>query len=134
MSCIAVTPSSPNNLPIGSNQQFTATGTYSDGSNADLTSQVTWVSDTPATVTVSSGGLATGIGGKTVKFCIIVCRDQPNIVLTVEALTSIEITPGNSANLNVGSDQDLLPPGHLRDGFCRITPMLGWTRTRHGYL
>jgi hypothetical protein len=117
LSSIAVTPSSPNNLPIGSNQQFTATGTYSDGSNADLTSQVTWVSDTPATATVSSGGLANGIAGGTANISASLGGvTSPNIVLTVEALTSIEITPGNPANLNVGSDQDFTATGTFADG------------------
>jgi uncharacterized protein YjdB len=47
-------------LAVGSKQTFTATGTYSDGSTADITSQVTWTSDTPS-VTINSTGLATGV-------------------------------------------------------------------------
>src|SRR6202007_1766168 len=42
---IAVTPASPS-IVNGTTQQFTATGTYSDGSKSDLTSQVTWNSAT----------------------------------------------------------------------------------------
>jgi phage tail sheath protein FI len=36
---LAVTPASPR-IPVGATQQFTATGTYSDGSTLDLTSSV----------------------------------------------------------------------------------------------
>src|SRR5262249_17838651 len=42
---IAVTPANPS-VPIGGTQQFTATGTYTDQSTQNLTSQVTWASAT----------------------------------------------------------------------------------------
>ena len=40
---IAVTPANATNL-VGATQQFTATGTYSDGSTQNITSQATWTS------------------------------------------------------------------------------------------
>lgn len=40
-------------------QQYSAVGTYSDGSVADLTSSVTWVSSDPSVVSINSSGLAT---------------------------------------------------------------------------
>ena len=43
----------------GQTQQFTATGTYTDGSTQTLTSSVTWSSGTPATASISPSGLAT---------------------------------------------------------------------------
>ncbi len=62
---IAVTPANTS-TPLGGTQQFTATGTYSDGSTAPLTA--TW-SSSSAVATISSGGLATaassGCGGPT---------------------------------------------------------------------
>lgn len=39
--------------------QFTATGTYKDGSTADISSLVTWISDKPSIVAIDSHGLAT---------------------------------------------------------------------------
>ena len=42
---IAVTPANPS-VPEGRTEQFTATGTFSDNSTEDLTSQVTWASAT----------------------------------------------------------------------------------------
>ena len=38
-----------------------ATGTYSDGSTAVLTSTVTWTSGTVGVATIKSSGLATGV-------------------------------------------------------------------------
>jgi hypothetical protein len=58
---IAVTPSNPN-LAKGLTQQFTATGTFSDTSTADLTTSATWSSGTPAIATVNAtSGLATSV-------------------------------------------------------------------------
>jgi outer membrane protein assembly factor BamB len=56
---IAVTP---NNLTItaGKTQQLTVTGSYSDGSTQDLTTQITWQSSDPTKATISSTGVVTG--------------------------------------------------------------------------
>ena len=61
LSSITVTPKSPANLVVGSTQQFIATANYSDGSTADVSSQVTWVNNTPGLVTMNSSGMATGL-------------------------------------------------------------------------
>ena len=58
---IAISPQSPT-ISINTTEQFTATGTYTDGSTFDLTSQVNWSSGTPSVATISSSGVATGIG------------------------------------------------------------------------
>src|SRR5208283_414683 len=44
-------------MPVGSTQQFSATGDYADGSTGNITSQVTWTSSNPAAATISSSGL-----------------------------------------------------------------------------
>src|SRR5207237_6636066 len=53
---IGVTPANPS-VPKGLTQQFTATGTYSDSSTQDLTTQVTW-----ATASTSGSTRATATG------------------------------------------------------------------------
>ena len=57
---LQVTPSNPS-LPVGTRQQLRATGTYTDGSTADLTAAVTWSSSDPSVASVDANGLATGI-------------------------------------------------------------------------
>ena len=42
-----------------------ATGTYSDGSTAVLTSTVTWTSGTVGVATINSSGLASGVSAGT---------------------------------------------------------------------
>ena len=56
---IAVTPVNPS-IALGNQQQFTATGAYSDGSHQDLTNSATWTSTNTSVATISSTGLATG--------------------------------------------------------------------------
>ena len=59
LTSIAVTPAS-SSVVVGSTQQFTATGTYSDNSTQPLTS-ATWSSSASAVATISSTGLATAM-------------------------------------------------------------------------
>ena len=62
---MVVTPVNPT-ISVGQTQQFTATGTYSDGSMQDLSKTAHWSSSSSGVATinngVSGGGLATGQG------------------------------------------------------------------------
>lgn len=62
LSSIAITPTTAS-VSVGSTQQFTATGTYSDNSTANLTLVVNWATSNPVAATISSSGIATGIAG-----------------------------------------------------------------------
>lgn len=58
---IALTPENPS-LSLGTNQQFTAVGTFSDGSTQDITQWVTWTSSNPPVCVINSSGFATSSG------------------------------------------------------------------------
>jgi hypothetical protein len=62
LSSIVVGPAVPVTIAVGATQQYSVTGINWDGSTADISSQVTWASDTPAAATISSTGLATAVG------------------------------------------------------------------------
>ena len=62
LSSITVMPVNPT-IAKGTNQQFTATGHFTNGSSADLTNTVVWSSATQSVATISSTGLANGAGG-----------------------------------------------------------------------
>jgi len=59
---IVVTPAVPA-LVKGAILPFIATGIYSDGSQQNLTSTVSWSSGTATVATINSSGVATGVGG-----------------------------------------------------------------------
>src|SRR5205823_3877934 len=60
---IDITPANPS-VPLATNVQLRAQGTYSDGSSIDITTSVTWSTDNAAIATIGnaagSNGLATG--------------------------------------------------------------------------
>jgi hypothetical protein len=59
---VSISITQPNPIiNVGTSQQFTATGTYSDKTTADVTSMVTWTSGNRAVASITSSGLATGV-------------------------------------------------------------------------
>jgi len=64
LASIAVTPASIS-VGIGAQQQYKAMATYADNNTADITNQVTWTSDNPAVVGITTGGFATAFGTST---------------------------------------------------------------------
>ncbi len=57
---VVVTPALPT-LAVGMTQQFTATGTFTDGTVQDVTATVQWSSDNVASATITPVGLATAV-------------------------------------------------------------------------
>lgn len=60
LASIAVSPAQ-SFRSVGLRQQFRATGTYTDGSTADITGSVAWHSDNPAAASIDAAGLATSV-------------------------------------------------------------------------
>ncbi len=58
LTSVAVTPTAPS-IAQGTTQQFTATGTFHDGSARNLTHSVTWSSTNSTVAAIASNGLAT---------------------------------------------------------------------------
>lgn len=101
LTSITVTPVNPS-VANGEVQQFKATGIYSDNSNQDLTSQVTWSSSSTAVATISNvsgeNGLATtkSVGTTTIIATFGVVSGSTTLHVTPATLTSISVTPANS--------------------------------------
>jgi hypothetical protein len=98
LSSISVTPASPviaiGNTPL----QFTATGTYSDGTTNNLTGQVTWTSTTTSVATIASSGVATAMSAGT-----------STISATLNGITGSTVLTINTAPLAIGTTS--LPNG-----------------------
>jgi len=80
---IAVTPNNSNSptVNVGATQQFTATGTYSDGSMQNISTQVTWNSSNTTAAIINGVGLATGQSA-----------GNSNITATLNSITSNSVT------------------------------------------
>ncbi len=119
---IALTPANPS-VAKGLTQQFTATGTYTDGSTANLTGSVTWASATTSVATINSTGLAQSLATGTTNITAALGGvTSPIDTLTVTALLVVTNTsdsgPGSlrqailNANANPGVDTiDFAIPG-----------------------
>jgi plastocyanin len=60
LTTITVTPANQT-IGVASTEAYTATGTFSDNSQQNITSQVTWTSSNMAAASITSTGLATGV-------------------------------------------------------------------------
>jgi len=116
---IAVTPANAT-VVVGQSQQFTATGTFSDGTKQDLTASVVWASSNTESATITAGGLATGLtGGTNTTISATKAQGNANIVgstmLTVTTVPFVlTITP--PAGGTQGTPFTVSPGGSLAVG------------------
>jgi plastocyanin len=127
LSSIAVTPANTTIAP-GNTQQYTAMGTFSDNTTADITNQVAWSSTNTAVATISNTGLASGVAAGTTT----IMATQGNITgstgLTVNSssLQSIAVTPANPS-VAKGLTQQFHAMGTFSDGSSRdVTSQVTW--------
>jgi len=113
---ISVTPANPS-IAVGQNQQFIATGLYSDRSTLDLTSSVSWSSSQPAIIGVTSAGLANGssTGSSTITASLGTISASTMVSVSSVALVSIAVTPSN-VSIALGTNQQFAAVGTYSDG------------------
>jgi len=124
---IAVTPSAPT-VPLGEQQQLSATGTFSDGSTQDLTSSATWSSSAAGTVPVSATGLVSALmqGTATVTAQSGSIAGSDIVTVGPPALVSINVLPANST-LAVGTTEQFSASGVYSDGSTKdVTSIVTW--------
>ena len=128
---IAVSPASPT-VPKGETEQFTATGTYSDNSTQNLTSQVTWVSATPSVATISdasgSQGLATGValGPSTISATLNGVAGSTVLTVNAAVLRSIAVSPA-SPTVPKGETEQFTATGTYSDNSTQnLTRQVTW--------
>ena len=133
LTSITVTPANFS-LAMGSTQQFTATGHFSDGSTQDISSQVLWSSFNPLVATISNTGLATasGVGATTIFASRNAIGGSTTLTVTPALLTGITVTPANSSLL-AGSTQQFRATGHYSDGSTLdISSQVTWSSSNAG--
>jgi hypothetical protein len=96
LAAITVNPN-PATVTVGSNVQFTATGTYTDGSTNSV-SGLSWSSSVPSIASVSSTGLASGAGVGTTAIMATSGTITGGANLTVNKASSTTTITSNSPN------------------------------------
>jgi hypothetical protein len=94
LSSISITPAEPSN-PLGTTRQFTATGSFSNNTTQDLTTQVAWTSGTPAVATINGAGLAStlSVGDSLITATLGAVSGTTTLHVTSAVLVSIAVTP-----------------------------------------
>ncbi len=133
LTSIAVAPPMPS-LAKGTTAQLTATGTYSDNSTQDLTTQATWASATPTIATVSnangSQGLVTAVspgGPINVTATVGNVAGAAQVTVTAAILTAIAVKPA-TATIHSQTTVQLTATGTYSDNSTQdLTTQVAWT-------
>ncbi len=115
--------------PVGIAMQFNAAGIYSDNSDDDITSQVTWTSSDPAVLTIDATGSATGVtpGQVIVTAALDGITDAAIVEVTPAVVTSVVVTPPNF-NAPAGTQQQMTLTAIASDGTSEdATASATWT-------
>jgi len=121
-------------VPLGLSEQFSAIGTYSDGTNADLTSAASWTSSAPATISINATGLATSkaVGAVSITASVSGINGVAMFTVSPAALTSIAVTAAHSS-LPLGGTEQLAATGTYTDSSTKdITRSVTWTSSAPG--
>jgi hypothetical protein len=132
LTSLAISPANPS-IPRGTNRQFTATGTYTDGSTQNLTDTVTWSSSSTSVATISnaagSRGLATSVatGSTVITAASGAVSATTSLTVTPATLTAITVTPGNPS-IASGATAQFTATGTYSDGSTQnITSSVTWS-------
>jgi Bacterial Ig-like domain (group 2) len=112
---IAVTPAAQS-LPVNGTLQFTATGTYSDNSQSDITGSVTRSSSPGRVATINSAGLATGVAAGDTTITATSGSKAGSTTLTITPiLVSITVTADDPI-IDINTTTQFTATGVLSDG------------------
>ncbi len=128
---IALTPPSLT-LAKNTTAALRATGTFSDGTTRDVTSQVTWGSSDTSVVTIAAGVVTARAPGAAVVAAATAdgaLSATASVTVTDATLVSMAVTPGTVA-MAAGLTQQLTATGTFSDGTSQdLTATVGWTST-----
>jgi uncharacterized protein YjdB len=125
---IAVTPTNPT-FAAGTTRQLVATGTFSDNTTGDISSQVTWTSSDASVATVSASGLVTGVkaGSATIAAAKSGLNGADSVTITAATVTAVAVTP-TSPSLAAGLSIQLTATATLSDNSTQdVTTQATWT-------
>ncbi len=132
LNSISITPSNPS-ISVNATEQFTATGNYSDGSTANLSSSATWASSNQADATVNGTGVATGVAAGSTTITASMSGVTGSTTLTVTAgavtVTSIAVLP-TSPSIITGATQQFTATATYSNGSTgNVTASATWIST-----
>lgn len=139
LTSITVSPASGTSTAIanGTTLALVATGNFSDGSQQNLTSSVTWNSSVGTVATVSAAGLVSGLStGQTVISARMGSGVVGNLTVTITnaVLTAIAVTPPGTQSVAAGTSLQFVATGSYSDGTTQdLTSAVSWTSSNTGF-
>jgi trimeric autotransporter adhesin len=120
-------------LPIGINQQYIATATYTDGTSQDLVSGVAWNSSSTSVATINGSGLAmtTAAGTTTIQATVGAFTDSVTLTVVNAHLSSISVTP-SPVTIAAGTRQQFAATGIFDDGSTQTLTSVSWSSSTPG--
>lgn len=133
LNSISVTPTNPS-VVNSLTRQFNATGVYSDGTSADLTTVVQWSPDNTAVASMnasrtSNSGMATALSAGTslIRATFAGVEGSTTLTVTAATLVSIDVSPGTASAFENETEQ-FTAIGTYSDGSTEIiTDAVVWT-------
>jgi trimeric autotransporter adhesin len=130
---MAVTPANPS-INVKTQQQFTASGSFSDGTTQDITNTVSWTSSPASIASITTGsGLATGkaVGTTTITATFTTAlgsvSGSTQLSVTLANLVALSITPPNPF-IAMNTFQAFAAIGTFSDGSTHnITTTADWS-------
>jgi hypothetical protein len=118
---------------VNTTEQFTATGTFSDGKARDITSSVTWSSSVSTVATVATGGTVTATAAGSTTITATDGSVTGSAALKVNpTLVSLAITPG-TASIAPQTTQAFKATGTYSDNSTQdITSTVTWSSSAAG--
>jgi hypothetical protein len=115
-------------MPLGTTQRLVATGRYTDGTEQDISTVVSWDAYPANILTLSADGVAAGKaeGAATVTATLKDVSGKASLTVSAPVLQSIAITPANP-KIPLGSTHQIAAYGLFTDGSTqRLSQSLSW--------
>jgi hypothetical protein len=134
LASIAVLPANPI-IAQNTTQQFSATGTFNDGSTHNLTTEVTWSSNSADAPIGSASGLANGVApesGATITATLGTVSGTTTLEVTNATITSMSVSP-TGHTIAPGTELAFTATGTFSDSSTQVlTTEATWTSSNTG--
>jgi trimeric autotransporter adhesin len=114
-------------LSAGTSLQLTAQGNYSDGTTADISSQVSWISSDSTVAKLNTTGLLTSYKSGSMIATATLGSVSGTLVVTVNGAAVTAISVSGGASLGAGQSEQLAAQGTYSDGSTQVvTTQVSW--------
>src|SRR5579864_5764186 len=124
---ITLTPTNPS-LVVGTFQQFTATGTFSDNSKQVINGVAKWLASSPSVANTNAAGLVTAlsVGSTTISATFENVTGNSSVSVRAPSLISVSITP-TTPSIAATTQENFFVLGHYDDGSTQVLTNATWS-------